>query len=199
MVAIDEVASPICAQCDYSLIGLPPGAKCPECGTPIDCSIISLRGWGSTGLASVRPAGMAWILMLNLLIVGLWLIQRWKGSHPPSLFMAFVLILSAFQLFRRWSYVTDQDAPLRLRLSAKGFEQRLGPGPLNLTPWHKDVIFSTEIGKKREHRILINWRFSSLHLLEKPIDFHFNSESQPAQALRDQIALWAKAAGATVM
>lgn len=61
--ALQALLTMHCAECDYSLVGLPRDAKCPECGTAIDDRFVIVRGYVTGRGANVTNA-RPWMMPL---------------------------------------------------------------------------------------------------------------------------------------
>jgi hypothetical protein len=197
-----QALPPVCAECDYSLIGLPPGSRCPECGAPSDANLITIFGWGRGSQASVatmRPRDVVVTMIVVGAICAWWTFEYFegRGHRFPT---AFIVIYAAWfvtLLMRRWMLVpAGSAAPMRLRLSPAGFEQRLGPGPLKLTPWHRDMLTDLEIGGTTRHTLGVRWRAFSFHFSSTLIGIEFDSDPQIARQVRSLIVQWIDAASA---
>jgi hypothetical protein len=191
---VRERCPPVCVQCDYSLIGLPAGSRCPECGAEIDESVISLQGWSPRSWATMRPREIA--LFSGAIVVMLFFSFAESGhvleSLPLLLAVVVFLGITGFSFVRYWLSSPDSSMPVRLRLSPKGFEQRIGPGPLKLMPWRREMLVMTRDRKRGRHSLHVKWtarRF--LRRTEKyPIAFEFDADPVVARLLKVQIENW---------
>ena len=201
-----ELAPPVCVECDYSLIGLPQGTRCPECGLPNDPSIITVQGWSNESVATMRPRDL-WVDVISTGAVVAWLIVsgvtiRWQSLPIPVVLIGgFWLVRNMLPLFRRWNLSADAAFPVQLRLGAHGFEQRLGPGLLKLTRWHRHMRLSMHIRKRGLQWLRVRWAMHhyARTLKSDLIDFQFETSVQQARALQRQIERWITHAGATTL
>jgi hypothetical protein len=116
----------LCPECEYALTGLPPRGRCPECGREYDQSIIVLRGWASgelaTGLGGRRRDAVPLAVSLIVLIS---IMASYHRIMTPELYL--LLITAMLPLFRivLEQLLVDRQEPVRVRLTAFGFDQRV--------------------------------------------------------------------------
>jgi hypothetical protein len=107
----------------------------------------------------------------------------------PSFFSLFMLgmfvLLPLFQLFRRWLAGVGPQMPVRLRLDATGFEQRIGAGPLKLTRWDPRMRIRLKAAPKGYHSLVLTWAPGSFVLTTKSelVNFEFDGDSSQARSL----------------
>jgi hypothetical protein len=197
--ALSDLAPPQCCQCGYSLIGLPSDTVCPECGTPAQPDVISLSGWwvgDQANLATMRPARFVFNLAVLSAVIG-WILYR-HGWRRPTLvgFVGVAWLASVvWQVWRRYEQSEGGDPPVRLRISPRGFEQRLGPGPLKLRPWRRKYRVHLRTRGTR-HTLWVGPPFLSFRLSSSanPIYFQFESSEAVAIDLAEQVRQWIAAA-----
>ena len=150
---------PTCGECGYSLTGLPANGTCPECGVAHDADLLILPGWGSGSRETIANAPPDRVARVGLgAVVALIAITVFISSSHRIIRYFFIVGLVAaiaLQFFRRWRLTTDYSATCHARLSASGFGQRDGFGPVILVPWRHvtDYEISLVSGGRRHLRI----------------------------------------------
>ncbi len=126
MVVPNCLKTTICPNCGYSLVGLPEGGKCPECGRENDQDEIVLYGWGRgyrEHLGNARGARMWWLLVILAFFLFAFLPQSiiLRGS-VRGLGPLFVLVMlvgpKLFHLIRRQKLLFPGRSQIRMNGAA---------------------------------------------------------------------------------
>ena len=196
-----KLCPPLCVGCDYSLVGLPPGARCPECGTASERNMVTLRGWSPTSITTARKRQLPWFILLIVFFAVLVIVNNsgTRRSVASFVWLACFVLLPLWQLLQRWWSGVDSVTPVRLRVGPNGFEQRLGPGKLNFTPWDRRMVARVKVGPKGRHSLIVKWARSHFVLTTttQPINFEFDSDPMAAYVLEAVIEDWIRHALST--
>jgi hypothetical protein len=197
-----ELLPPVCAVCDYSLVGLPPDTRCPECGAQHNSSVVTIMGWGKAGgannIANLRNSDLMLAILVAVFLSGWWSFEVYegRGHEVPTVFVATYVGWFGWMLYRRWMLVPPGSvAPARLRVGPAGYEQRLGPGPLRLRPWNCRMRVRMDSRKGGKHALIVRWAIPLRFSANDPIAFEFNADAEVALALQSQIRQWINLAG----
>jgi hypothetical protein len=192
--ALRELCPPVCVECDYSLVGLPPGARCPECGAESNLGVLTLRGWSPGSIATMRPGRMMTQIGIIVALAVIYGAMVTRRRSPVFMLIYFVamMIWPVTQLLLHWLRGGEARAPVRLRLCSAGFDQRLGPGRLKLVPWDPRMQTQLNLGSTGRHRLIVRWPVGSFVLTTRShlVTFDFDGDAQQAQLLAAQIRGW---------
>lgn len=194
--ANDPLCLDRCPDCGYLLTGLPEQGICPECGAAYQPGLIVLCGWarGRAGDPS-NTRRWRWVgSMASLLLVLAAYVNCMRGfswQNPYPLLLVAIGVWGIVQpLWRRRQLLQDLPAPVQLRLSARGFEQRNGCGPIMLQPWGRMRVDLRWLGLNR-HGIRIAEPRRAFRPSSDPVaDFEFDCTVQTATQLRQQVQQW---------
>jgi hypothetical protein len=187
-----DLCPPVCVECDYSLVGLPMGARCPECGAQSDPQVITLCGWSPESIATARSGQLAWYIVAAV-IFGMVVSRDLSRPRRSTLIVLGLLVLfPLLKLFRRWFAGADPRMPVRLRLSPDGFEQRMGSGPLKLASWDSRMVAQIKHGRGRQQSLRVTWAPGQFVMTtnSRPINFDFDSDPHDALVLAAQVQQW---------
>lgn len=187
----------VCVQCDYALEGLPVGVVCPECGLVEDPSVLTVRGWERPPLSVQSHARKAVTIALWSVSAAFvcWFAYLGRFDHLFYVLIAVNLLPSLYRWAQPYIHVVE-GPPLRLRLSAAGFEQRIGPGPLNFRPWEPELEACSKAYSATLRLLRTKWAGGSFAYRgpERFFNLYVEVDADGARAMEQCVNRWIAAA-----
>lgn len=183
----------VCVQCDYTLAGLPLGGHCPECGLVEDPSVLTVTGWDRPPFSKLSQQQRSLTLVYSVLAAA-YLFYMFVIERSDSIFeFAWVAIVVGPIVYPPiMAFIQSVSGPpRRLRFNAKGFERRIGPGPLKLHPWELGYRAQIEEYGPTLWQFATRWAGEpGLRPRKRVIWIYIDSTREQATLLSSQINRW---------
>lgn len=159
----ESLSASHCADCGYSLEGLPREGKCPECGRLYGDHLIVLHGWGKGRRATIEGTRIfSWQLIVYLGAIGLVVAGLAHDFFVERRVSAgFWLILVAVSIFL--TFARRAQRPLstltRVEISQAGVRQ-LDQGQAGSSPVEWGRIARVLVGPVEEDRMRLTFMLS---------------------------------------
>lgn len=182
--SLRETVPTVCAACDYSQQGLPPGTACPECGVVNEADVIQIAGWR-------RPPFFTWGIkgwLLASVVGGYLLVTVWHQFYSTRQSIedwgSLLLMLALYGYLFSWFF--RSRPPLRLRLSPRGWEVVEKRSLVRLRRWEPALPAKVEWIKGGLCRLRIDWKTPTMSNAGTQT-FCFAAELAQAEAVKDYI------------
>ncbi|MFT3788567.1 MAG: hypothetical protein QM770_20745 [Tepidisphaeraceae bacterium] len=183
-----------CPNCGYSMVGLPRGHACPECGESVAPDEIVLWGFGHGSLSNhftsrTAAGAVGLLLVINSATLSQAVLTWVRGYRWAALALVAVpAVLIGWVLRRRHLTLQNGDGLVQVRISPAGLGQSNGKGRPKLQPWSNVRLIETGVNTQGHKTLTIRkskWQNSPLR--PAIVDVSLADDSVPMATLQRRI------------